>query len=533
MSGQRPIVATTNIPPSLGQRLFLYGTAACTGAAVMVIEILGAKMLAPYVGTSHFVWTAQIVVTLLALATGYYVGGRWVDRSPRTSSLYWAILAAGIYLSLAVTQVERIAYACLNFKLALGSLLASSALFFVPLALLAVTGPFLVRTLTLALGKLGGSMGRLTAVSTMGSVVGTVLVGYVLVPLLPNSLTMLIVAGALMMLSVVYLALWRIGGVANYAAALALIVPLVCGVQIQSKGLLVTPSFRGLFQVNSNFGQLQVFESRQKPYRYLLNDNLHQGAYDTSLRKGLGSWSDVLFELARAYTTDVHDALVIGLGVGLVPMQLAKQGARVDVVEINPTVVELAQRFFGLEPEKLNIILGDGRQFINANRKKYDVVVLDAFLGEAAPAHLMTKEAFTSIKNLLNPNGVLVINCHGSLAPGRDFLIASLHRTLLAAFTNVQVRSGQDLGKVLNVFFVASPAQLTLRRVPDFSDVHPDNRQLAEATFSRVVEPRNGDGVIVTDDFNPVDYYEAENREESRRTMVTTMQTVEKEGAGL
>src|ERR1044071_7933962 len=109
-----------------GLRRYLYFTAAFTGAAIMIVEILGAKLLAPYVGTSHFVWTAQIAVTLVALATGYYFGGRCVDRSPRLRSLYLAIVAAAAYLCGAATQVERVAYACLGFKLALGSLLASA-----------------------------------------------------------------------------------------------------------------------------------------------------------------------------------------------------------------------------------------------------------------------------------------------------------------------------------------------------------------------------------------------------------------------
>jgi hypothetical protein len=116
-------------PVSEGLRRYLYFTAAVTGAAIMIVEILGAKMLAPYVGTSHFVWTAQIAVTLVALATGYYAGGMLVDRSARLSRLYWAILCAAIYLGVTVLVVEPVAYWCLNFKLALGSLLASAFLF--------------------------------------------------------------------------------------------------------------------------------------------------------------------------------------------------------------------------------------------------------------------------------------------------------------------------------------------------------------------------------------------------------------------
>src|SRR5206468_2957911 len=140
----------------------LYLTAGVTGAAIMVIEILGAKMLSPYVGLSHFVWTAQIAVTLIALASGYYAGGRLADRSQQVSWLYWAILGAAGYLALSVLICAPVAYWCLDFKLAVGSLLASAILFFVPLALLAMTGPFLVRVITSSVSGVGTNVGRLT-----------------------------------------------------------------------------------------------------------------------------------------------------------------------------------------------------------------------------------------------------------------------------------------------------------------------------------------------------------------------------------
>src|SRR5438128_8222482 len=170
-----------------------------TGAAIMVVEVLGAKMLSPFIGLSHFVWTAQIAVTLVALACGYYVGGRMTDRSPRLTLLYWAICGAALYLALTVLLCEPVAYWCLDFNLAVGSLLASAILFFVPLALLAMTGPFLVRVITSSLAGVGGNVGRLTSISTLGSFAGTLLIGYLMIPFLPNSVTMYATALALML----------------------------------------------------------------------------------------------------------------------------------------------------------------------------------------------------------------------------------------------------------------------------------------------------------------------------------------------
>lgn len=112
-----------------------------TVAAIIIVEILGAKMLAPCFGRSHFLWTARIAVTPIALATGYYTGGRIVDRSPRLGRLCWAVLGAVIYLGLTTLVVATLAYWCLDLELALGSLLASAILFSLPLALLALVGP--------------------------------------------------------------------------------------------------------------------------------------------------------------------------------------------------------------------------------------------------------------------------------------------------------------------------------------------------------------------------------------------------------
>jgi len=202
--------ATSETSISIGLRRYLYITAAISGAAIMIVEILGAKMLSPYVGLSHFVWTAQIAITLVALSCGYYVGGRLADASQQITRLYWAILGAAIYLAVTVMLCRPVAYWCLDFSsLAVGTLMASGILFFVPLALLAMTGPFLVRVITSSVAGVGGNVGRLTAISTLGSLAGTMLIGYLLIPLLPNSITMYGTALILMLICAGYFIFYR------------------------------------------------------------------------------------------------------------------------------------------------------------------------------------------------------------------------------------------------------------------------------------------------------------------------------------
>jgi len=499
---------------SRGLRRYLYFTAATTGAAIMIVEILGAKMLSPYIGLSHFVWTAQIAVTLVALACGYYVGGRMADRSQRLARLYWAILSAALYLVLTVWICEPVAYWCLDFNLAVGSLLASAILFFVPLALLAMTGPFLVRVITMSVAGVGGNVGRLTSVGTLGSLAGTLLIGYLLIPLLPNSLTMCFTALALMLVCAGYFLLCRRNGPAVVVLLFAL------GSALGGKSYLgLTHNFAyvtELFRGNSHFGLLQVVDRRDGGCRFYLNDGLTQNTYDPVKKLSVSHFTYALAGLARAYTTNINDVLCIGLGVGIVPMEFARQGARVDVVEINPAVVPVAVRFFDLETNKLNLTLDDGRHFLNRCRKQYDVVVLDAFLGDSSPSHLMTREAFASIRRVLRPGGTLVINSFGNLEDGKDFFAASLSRTLRAIFPGVRIHTSGDGG----IFFAASdrPA-LEFVHPPNLENIHPEVLRDTKATYAGIVDMIPGHGRVLTDDYNPAEFYDARNREDLRRRL--------------
>jgi spermidine synthase len=521
VKARRVPAGTTGLAPAL--RRYLYFTAAMAGAAVMIVEILGAKMLAPYFGTSHFVWTAQIAVTLVALATGYYAGGLWADRGPQLTRLYWAILGAAVYLGFTVLVARPVANACLDFELALGSLLASTCLFFVPLALLATVGPFLVRMLTSAVSSVGGHVGRLTAIGTLGSFAGTVLIGYVLVPFLPNSTTMLITAGALLAVALGYWLGWGRRRHPIAAACGAVLALALGGMGLAQDRSVDNATFREVFRANSNFGRLQVLDVVGSARRYYLNDYLVQNTYDRDARDSVSTFTYVLHALARGYATKIDNALCIGLGVGIVPMKLAREGVRVDVVEINPAVVPLARQFFALETSRVRVIVDDGRHFANRSTDRYDVVVLDAFLGDSSPSHLMSREAFGALGRLLRPDGVLVINSFGDPMPDRDFFTASLDKTLRSVFRGVRIHASGNG----NVFFAASQSDdMRLRSSPDPSTVHPSCRGDVLDAIATVVTTDPAHGIVLTDDYNPAEYYDAVNREIYRRTTAIAMKNL-------
>ena len=433
-------------PLSAGLRLFLYVTALVTGAAIMVVEILGAKMLSPYVGLSHFVWTAQIAVTLVALACGYYVGGKLANKSQHLSRLYWAIHAAG-YLTVTVLICEPVAYWALDLSLPVGSLLASAILFFVPLAMLAMTGPYLVRVITSSVSGLGANVGRLTSVSTLGSFAGTLCIGYLMIPLLPNWVTMYLTAVMLFVVCAFYfLRFYRKGLIP---------VALVALVGIGSGMALRQPHdyrwVNEVFEGNSNFGKLQVFDQREGQSRFYLNDNLIQNTYDKATKQSESAFTYLLAGLARAYTTNIHDVLCIGLGVGIVPMDFTQRAARVDVVEINPAVVPVAMRFFDLQTNRIHLTVDDGRHYLNRCHQLYDVIVPDAFLGDSYPYSPAHSTSLSKHASRAPAGGNLVINSFGHLDEGQDFFAASLNQTLKSVFKSVRMHSSGGA-----VFFAAS-----------------------------------------------------------------------------
>lgn len=522
-----PAAAPAPLPTAL--RRFLFVTAGLTGASILIIEILGAKMLAPFFGTSHFVWTAQIAVTMVALATGYYWGGRLADRYPRLGLLYGAIVLAALYLALSTRFCMVISYQCLQLPLAPGSLLASVALYFPSLTLLAMTGPFFTRVLSVSVQSVGTLAGKISSISTIGSVLGTVLIGYVLIPYLPNSIIMNLTALALALLAAVYWVAWGRAGVGRAAAFAG--TGLIGLLSLIRGGGDPVPFVHELYRGNSNFGLMQVAETDDGRHRYYLNDFLSQNSYDPVAKQSLSLFSYMLQVLSKAYyecavptnaapeARHLRRVLCIGLGVGMAPMAFAREGAEVDVVEINPAVVPIGQRFFDLDSSRLNIQLGDGRAFLTRLKPGYDAIALDAFLGDASPGHLMSQEAFAAMRQLLRPEGVLVINSFGDFTPGRDYFCGSLNQTLRSVFGQVAIHDGANG----NVFFVARPvANAAVPQLPALDQVHPACVEKVKATFARVVEPPAA-GIVLTDDFNPVDFHDAANRERLRRNLAMSM----------
>ncbi len=506
---------------SPGLRRFLYLVAALNGAAILIVEILGAKMLSPFFGTSQYVWTAQITVTLVSLAVGYWFGGRLADRSAELDRLCWCMLVAALYLVATVPLVKPVSFAALKTaSLAGGSIVAAIFLFFVPLTLLAATGPFLVRALIQTTAGAGGLVGRVSAVSTFGSVAGTLLTSYVLIPLLPYSITMYVTAGCIAAVALGYILLsQRRGKLAATALVAAMLVAMSLGGRKAIGASL--PGFKEIARAQSDYGLVQVLEREGGDLRYYVNDLLLQNTYDPTTRQSASLFTHMLHGLAYAYAPRLERVLCIGMGVGIVPMQFAREGRQVDVVEINPTIVPVAVQHFDLDLAAINLTIGDGRQHLHALADDtYDALVLDAFLGDSSPSHLMTREAFEDMRRVLKPDGVLVINAFGRFDAGRDFMAASLDQTLRAVFRSVIIHASGNG----NVFYVASDqVPLKMHREPDVAAAYQGIRNEMRAALAGIMRPAEGSGLVLTDDFNPVEIRDAPNRERFRRQLSQMM----------
>jgi spermidine synthase len=216
---------------------------------------------------------------------------------------------------------------------------------------------------------------------------------------------------------------------------------------------------------------------------------------------------------------------VVGLGPGVLPQRLAMRGITCDAVDIDPAVVSMARRHFGLSPVQ-QVHLQDARYFIATAQAEYDFIVLDVFAGDTTPGHLLTREALTLVRERLAPGGVLAINLIGSLGAERR-VTASVMRTLASVFPWVQVyplfvpAAGEDFG---NIALLAGTGQ-PLRKLPplDMAGVHPMAQELLlRALAQQYVWQERGEGLLLTDDFNPIDVLDLQLKEAVRKRILET-----------
>jgi len=518
---ERPAPAPALPRPPLG---FLVLTVAVSGALVMVIEVMGSRVIGPFFGVSLFVWTSLITVTLVALALGYAVGGFQADRRSGPDALYAILLAAGLAALLIPVLQARVIRACAPLGLRSGSLLAAALLFGPCLFLLGCVSPLVVRLATVEMSRLGRTVGLLYAVSTLGSVLGTVLTGFVLIAYLGVGGVFLLTGGALLALAVAYWLVFR----RRWLAALLLLAPALLpsgegpASKLMANGTRVTRVARR----DGFYGRVQVLDYRLGPVhtRELLIDGLVQGGIDVATGQSIYEYAYYLERLPWGMKPDGRTCLVVGLGAGIVPAWYEARGVRTDVVDINPDVVAAARAHFGFRPSG-QVFLEDARRFLARPGPRYDYVILDVFAGDTTPAHLLTREAVRDLAARVAPGGLVAINLIGSL--GREsFGTASAVRTLESVFPTVELfptfvpEEAEGFGNVIVVARSGPPLAFDAARVAGFP-VHALARDGVARLGTRFRFPEGAPAIVLTDDYNPVDFRDTWVKERLRASILS------------
>ena len=498
-----------------------YASSFSAGALVLFIELAGARWLAPSFGSGLDVWASLLTVTLLALALGAWGGGVLADRNPRvkTLSFLWFAVAA----SMALLLPFRNPLLNLTQRLApgWGALLSAMGLYLPALVLLAAVAPLAVRLAAPTPETVGRVVGRYSAVGTAGSCLGALVTGFVLVPQFP--LTRLF-AGASLTAALVGLVL--LPGALRRAAPVASVLIWAGFLFILStprpfrnlageEGVLMIQDVR-----QSLYGQVRVMETSSS--RYLFLDGILQGGQEVRDGTTIASYSMMMEALGRAIVPRPQRVLVVGLGAAILPNRMKALGAHVDVVEINPQVADVAQKWFGFSPGPGELHVEDGRHFLRDAQGPYDLIFLDTFSGEEVPGHLVTVETFRRCRELLGPQGALVLNYIGTATGPRSAVPGAVAATLKRAFGSVEMFALGKTGERDNLAMVARPEAGPWGAVPTDVPGPPEERgklpHLLE--YQKPIPPSDK---VFTDDWHPLDWLDRLTRQEWRQDAMQFM----------
>ena len=489
--------------------LVIHGTVFVTGAAVMLLELLGTRVIAPFYGTSLYVWSALIAVTMVALSVGYYVGGILADRFGH-QLFVWILMAASIGIFMIPLMDAKVLQWTDSLGLRLGSLVSAFILFMPALVALGMAGPAAVKAGTRDLEGVGGSAGRLYAVSTIGSVFGTFLLAYFLFPAFGTNSILLTLGLVLLLASLLHVLIGGRQRVDALALGLAAVLGGAAIVDDLSGQSVISP--KGLSVISereSLYGKVRVIDNPMQDLRLLSSDASVIGA--ASIGTGLNRLAyQQIVGLLPLMRPGMSRALVIGQGAGHMAGDLfASHGIRVDTIELDPAVAEAAERHFGFVKSGIQLI-GDGRYEVRKLQGPYDLVIHDCFTGGSEPTHLLAREALTDIKRTLSERGMMALNLVAFRSPDVNLPLRSVVKTVSSVFSQVRVyRSEPD--NDFNDFIVLASDQ----------PFEAEPKRLTSAMVAWLKDRETGvdpsGGILITDDYNPLESLQVKKSEHYRQ----------------
>lgn len=493
----------------LKNKIFLYMTEFFSGMSVMAVELGASRLLAPYFSSSQIVWTIIIGTIMIAMALGNLWGGKMADKDPNPDRLYIRLLIAAVWIAV-IPFAGKYVILGITFVLAMfvshnfliwAAFTACMILFVFPLLLLGTVTPSLAKYTVENLEENGKTVGTLGALNTIGSIIGTFTPTFVTIPAVGTAVTFLIFAGILLVLAVCYFAGERAKKIPCIAAGLLFAVCCMLG---SSKSFAFWEDGL-LYEGESIYNYLQVKEQEDS---VILSTNVMFGVQSVMMKeKGLtGMYYDYALAaplMAGALEKKDASVLILGMGTGTYAKQCLEYFPAVSIegVEIDEKIAGLAKTYFEL-PGNMEISIYDGRAYLAASEKKYDVIMVDAYQDITIPFQMSSVEFFTLVKEHLTEDGVMVVNLNmhsdleGSINEYLSDTIASVFPEVLLAqvpySTNIELFAGKDLG-------LKKELQGEIGQIPDAALKEMMERVCSSLTLY------TGKGKLLTDDKAPVE----------------------------
>ena len=417
------------------------------GATGMIIELVASRILSPYLGNSNLIWTCIIGMMLAFMSLGYFIGGKLSDKHPKRNLLSLFLLNSATFISL-IPMIEIYAIepiSKINFSLPLLAIICSTITFGIPSMFLATASPFAVKLKDKDLEEIGGVSGRMSALSTIGSIVGTFLAGFVLIPKLGVKNIILLVVIVLVILSYLIYEDKDIKYTIKIIATLVILVSLV----LVGKKMFLQKHEDMILDTDSEYSRIWIKKftnNSGKEYNTLEVDKGYESI--ASGEKNLTADYLKYYDLFNYYQENTENVLMIGGAAYTYPSYFLEQykDKKIDVVEIDSKMTELAEKYFDLntQNENLNIYHEDGRRYINTTQNKYDCILIDAFKGLNVPFQLTTEEALIQAKRNLNENGIVITNIISALDGKNANFIKYEYATYKKVFKDVKIFKVQN-----------------------------------------------------------------------------------------
>jgi len=467
----------------------IYLFAVLEGATVMAVELLAARMVAPYFGSSLYVWGTVIGFTLLALAIGYFAGGVIVDKYSGPDTLLWVLLTASVFLILMHVSSPLLTIAFANISFGAAVILVSMALIVPPLLFMGMVPTFLIRKVSTTADSAGSNTGLVYAISSASGIIALPVFGFFLIPryglTVPSIVTGLavgLIPFAKLIARKKYASLWFVPFVLfSFWATKTQQPGKTVDVQYYSEGLL---------------GQLLVADFSND--RFLFVNRAGQTWVDKETFKP--KW-DYAYYVSSSCSKlpEKSNALILGLGGGTVANIFQNTlGFNVDAVELDERIAEVARQYFPLS-NKVNVVVDDARHYLEETQKKYDVILFDVYRGEAPPPHVFTLESLTKTKSLLREEGLIIVNFNGFWEGKTGQAARSIYKTLLAAGLETRILPTPGAEANRNILFVASVKPQDFHTVRSPLLLHGKQVDIGTLFY----DPRKldlNDAVVLTDD---------------------------------